>query len=168
MEINAVKLFREKCEVAMAKVQTIEEFRATDPMVDFVFKVGRELFDRPLDQQSPDRLLQLGGKLVGAFPYLGQMSARARAERDIYSQKLDETEKEIMIKLLDSDYKVTQARAEVAIEVMPIKDIVTFKEAQKNQWENITEACQSMVMFCQSALRVKEGERFSSSRVQNQ
>lgn len=165
---NVVELFKAKCETAMNKISKLEEFRQSDPMVDFVFKVGRELFDTPLDRQSPDKLLHYGGKLVGAYPYLGQKSSYARAERDVYEAKLKETEKELFLTMVDGKYKVTEIKARVSAEVEIISEFVLQKEAEKNQWENITEACQAMFSFCQSALRVKEGERFSSGRMHNQ
>jgi len=136
-------------------------------MVDFVFKVGRELFDTPLDRQTPDKLLHYGGKLVGAYPYLGQKSSYARAVRDVYEHKLKEVEKELFMSHVDGKYKVTEIKAKVSAEVSDIAEYVLQKEAEKNQWENITEACQAMFSFCQSALRVKEGEKYASSRMQN-
>lgn len=163
---NVVELFKAKCETALAKIQNLQEFRESDPMVDFVFKTGRELFEIPLDRQTPDRLLMNGGKLVGAYPYLGQKMSRARAERDVYEHKLKEVEKELFLTYVDGKYKVTEIKARVSAEVAVISEYVLQKEAEKNQWENITDACQAMFSFCQSALRVKEGERFSSSRMQ--
>jgi hypothetical protein len=151
----------------MAKITTLNQFRDEDPMVDFVFKVGRELFDTPLDKQTPDRLLHYGGKLVGAYPYLGQKSSYARAERDVYEAKLKETEKELFLSMVDGKYKVTEIKARVSAEVEILTEFVLQKEASKNQWEHITEACQAMFSFCQSALRVKEGEKYSSSRMHN-
>lgn len=164
---NVVELFRAKCETAMSKIQKLDEFRASDPMVDFVFKVGRELFETPLDRQTPDRLLHYGGKLVGAYPYLGQKSSYARAERDVYENKLKEVEKELFLNYVDGKYKVTEIKARISAEVSIVSEFVLQKEAEKNQWENMTEACQAMFSFCQSALRVKEGEKFSSNRMHN-
>lgn len=165
---DAMTLFKDKAESAMAKISSLQEFRDADPMVDFVFKVGRELFEMPLDRQTPDRLLQQGGKLVGAYPYLGQKMAYARARRDVYEAKLKEVEKELFLRYVNDRYKVTEVKARVSEEVQSITELVLQMEAEKNQWENITEACQAMFSFCQSALRVKEGERFASSRMHQQ
>ena len=164
---NVLELYKAKCDTALKKIQNLEDFRASDPMVDFVFRVGRELFDIPLDKMTPDRLLQQGGKLVGAYPYLGQKSSYARAQRDVYEHKLKEVEKELFLSMVDGKYKVTEIKAKVSAEVEVISEYVLQKEAEKNQWEHITEACQAMFSFCQSALRVKEGERFSSKRMQD-
>ena len=168
-ENNAVSIFKQKCETALTKINNLQQFRESDPMVDFVFKIGRELFDTPLDKLTPDHLLRIGGKLTGAYAYLGQKSSYARAERDVYEQKLNETEKELTLKYLNDEagYKVTKIKAMVVAEVDELKEFVIQKDASKNQWENITDATDKMVSFIQSAIKVKEGERFSSSRLQN-
>lgn len=169
LESNGVRTFREKTQIAMARIKTLDAFRETDTMVDLVFTLGRRLFSEPLDKMNVGNLLTMGGKLTGAYAYLGQMSARARAERDVYRQKLDEVEKELMLDhLRDGKYKVTQARAHIAKEVTEIQELVNLKEAEKNQWENVTEATSTMIMFIQSAIKVKENEKFSASRMHNQ
>ena len=167
-ESKAVAIFRAKCESAMAKINNYKQWEEQEEMVHEVMEAGRTLFQKPLDKMSPDTLLRIGGRLVGSFGYLGQRSAYARAERDVYEQKLSETEKELVLKYLtNTDYKVTEARAKVSADVEELKEFVIQKETAKNQWEAITEACQVMAMFCQSALKVKEGERFASSRMSN-
>ena len=169
LESNGVKTFREKTQIAMARIKSLDAFRESDPMVDLVFATGRRLFQEPLDRMSVGNLLTTGGKLTGAYAYLGQMSARARAERDVYRQKLDEVEKELMMEhLKDGKYKVTQARAQISQQVAEIQELVNLKEAEKNQWENVTEATNTMIMFIQSAIKVKENEKFSASRLHNQ
>lgn len=165
VESDAVRSFKEKCETALRSVSDVQQFRDEDTMIDFVFKCGRELFDTPLDQHNLDRLLRTGGKLTGAYVYLGQKSARARAERDVYAQKRDEHEKQRLLELLHAGVKVTEARAAVSGEIVELNDFVVRKDISKNQWENITEATEKMVSFIQSAIRVKEGERYQSSKV---
>lgn len=167
-ETSAISQFRERCELALAEVKDIEHFRESDVMVNYVFTIGRELFDTPLDQHNTDGLLRRGGKLAGAYVYLGQQSAYARAERDVYAQKADEHDKAVMLELIhDKDMKVTEARATAKEVCAPMKEIAIQKDVAKNQWENITEATEKMVSFIQSAIKVKEGERYQSSRVQD-
>ena len=166
--------FQQKCEVAMSQIPNYREWEAQKDdegkMVHEVLQAGRALFDKPLDQWSPDALIRLGGRLAGAFGYLGQMSAYARAERDVYAQKLSETEKSLTLEYLSEDkkYKVTEVRARVEGDVQELQELVIQKEAKKNQWENLLEACRTMIMFTQSALKSKEGERYQSSRTNNQ
>ena len=169
-ESRAVSIFRKKCEDAMAEINTYKQWEDEEEMVHEVMEAGRTLFGTPLDKMSPDILLRIGGRLVGSYAYLGQKSAYARAERDVYEAKLDESEKERISQILKTDpkYKVTQARADVAIEFSEMREFVIQKETAKNQWEKITDACQVMTMFCQSALKIKECERFASSRMHNQ
>lgn len=158
---SAVAIFRAKCDTAMSRIKNLSQFRESDAMVDYVFKVGRNLFDTPLDQMPPDSLIRTGGKLTGAFGYLGQKSSYARAERDVFEQKASEVSKEIVLKnLSDGRYKVTEAKARAELEIAELTEFVIQKEAEKNQWENIVEATQAMVSFIQSAIKVKESERY--------
>ena len=136
-------------------------------MVDFVFKIGHVLFDTPLDRQNTDQLIRDGGKLTGAYVYLGQQSSYARAQRDIYAQKASEMEKERLLELIEGGTKVTEARSKVAAEMSELQEFVIQFDAAKNQWENITEATEKMVSFIQSAIKVKEGERYHSRTLQD-
>lgn len=155
--------FRDKTQEAMKKISDVDGFRASDTMVDYVFKIGRELFDTPLDQHSTAKLIRDGGRLTGVYAYLGQQSAYARAQRDVYQQKALEVEKERLIEHMRAGTKITEARAKVQLEVAELNEFVIEKEIGKNQWENITDAVEKMVSFIQSAIKVKEGERFQNS-----
>lgn len=157
-----IEKFKQQAEEAMANITDLDEFRVLDTMVNFVFIIGKELFEHPLDQQGEDWLVKTGGKLTGAFAYLGQKSARARAERDVYEQKRDEMLAGLILEYVGSDYKVTEARAKAKGEMVEIEDLLIRKEAEKNQWEHIVTACDRMTSFIQSALKVKQGERFKS------
>lgn len=165
--LNIVNYFKDKCEKSLEQIGNYNDFRSSDVMVDFVFATGKSLFEQPLDKLPLHSLLNRGGKLVGAFPYLGQKSARARAERDVYLSKFKEVEKELFLTLVDKKYKVTEVKAKVSKELEILNDFVMIKEAQKNQWENITEACQAMFSFCQTAVRIKESEQFTSNKFVN-
>lgn len=161
---SAVGMFKDKCTATLSSVKSLQEFRESDSMVDYVVTVGRSLFDTPLDQHSTDSLLRIGGKLTGAFAYLGQQAARARAERDVYEQKAKEVEKALVLQYVGHQYKVTEAKARASEEMVDIQELVIAKEAEKNQWEAIVTATQTMIMFIQSAIKVKENERYSTSR----
>lgn len=167
---SALTMFQRKVSMAVERIPDIKKFRESDEVVDYVLTVGSDLFKRPLDQHGVDELLRTGGRLVGGFAYLGQKAAYARAMRDINEQKSSEVEKHLVIATLamNSGYKVTQARAEVALEIEELKQIVITLDAEKNQWESIVEACDRMVSFVQTAIRVKEGERFKSHRIGDQ
>lgn len=166
-EGNAIRIFRAKCDTALQKINNLQQFRDSDAMVEYVVATGRSLFDHPLDQHTVDSLLRIGGKLTGAYAYLGQLAARARAERDVYEQKHDEVEKELVLKYVGEKYKVTEAKARASAEMEELAEFVIQKDAAKNQWEAIADACQTMIMFIQSAIRVKEGEKYAGKRMHN-
>ncbi len=152
----------------MAKIKDVPDFRKSDEIVEYVIFQGSELFRSPLDQKTTDYLVRVGGKLSGAYAYIGQKSAHARARRDVYAQKLSEVEKELTLQYLKDQkgYKVTMVRAMVVAEVQELQEFVIQAETEKNQWENVLEACERMIGFVQSAIKVKEGERFASKRSQ--
>ena len=169
VESKAITMFRAKCETVMAEISNYKKWEDEEEMVHEVMEAGRTLFSRPLDKMPPNTLLNIGGRLVGSFGYLGQRSSYARAERDVYEAKLDELEKTRISQILklDPKYKVTQARADVAIEFAEMREIVIQKETAKNQWEKITEACSSMIMFIQSAMKTKNSEQYTSNQLHN-
>jgi len=156
---TAIDVFNAKTQVQLSKMGILEDFRKKEEMVDFVFKIGRALFEKELDRQSEGWLLSVGGKLTGCLAFFGQRASRARAERDVYAKTKKEIEGDLMLGRLDAEYKVTQARAEVRKEIEELEKLVIEKECEKNQWENITDATQTMISFIQSALKIKKSER---------
>jgi len=166
VESDAARSFRMKVEAALKQVKSVADFRKSDEIVDYVITQGSELFRTRLDQQDTSYLVRVGAKLSGAYAWLGQQAAYARAERDVFEQKLGEVEKELTLKYLNNEagYKVTKVRALIAADVQELKNFVIMKEATKNQWENILAACEKMVGFVQSAIKVKEGERFTNTK----
>lgn len=157
---RAMTMFREKTNIAISRMKNLEEFRDSDPMVDFVFATGRSMFDKPLDQMAPQWLINTGGRLTGVYAYLGNKAARARAQRDIYEQKRDEVMARISLDEYPETEKITVARAKAKVEVAEIDEIVSIMEYEKNNYENIMQATQTMIVFLQSAIKVKEGERY--------
>lgn len=167
-EARAVTMFRRKTQKAMAKIESLDEFKASDAMVKYVFDIGRSMFDTDLDRLAEPWLIKTGGRLTGVYAYLGNRASRARAERDVYLQKSEEVEAELMVEYLqDGEYKVTGARAQIKVECAELREFVTLKELEKNNFENLLAATDKMVSFIQSAIKVKEAERFKSKMGDN-
>jgi len=164
---RAVRVFQEKTQKALAKIESLDEFRESDEMIDYVFKVGGWLFSEDLDALGEPLLVRTGGRLTGVYAYLGNKASRARGERDVFEQKREEVVSELMLEFLDSDYKVTEARARAKNQVAELDDLVAFKEVQKNNYENILNATDKMISFIQSAIRVKESERYRGKMQDN-
>ena len=163
-----IKRFRKRCEAALAKIKNPDEFRQSNTMVDYVFKVGSTMFSERLDAKTVDYMVRVGGRLSGAYVYLGQQSSFARGKRDTYLQKSEEVEKERLLEVMSRGIKVTEARAMIAEELSEVKELVIDADIEKNQWENILEACDKMISFIQSGIKVKEGERRMSGRMGDQ
>lgn len=159
-ETRGMKLFRKKTERSLSRIQQPEDFRQSDKQIDWVFKVAEFLFEKDLDQYNEAWLVRHGGRLTAVYAYLGNYASRARAERDVYEQKRDEVLGELMLELLDGDYKVTEARSRAKVEVAEIDDLVVEKEMEKNNYEHLLNAIDKLVSFMQSAIRVRESERY--------
>ena len=164
---HATKIFEEKCKIALAKIPNQDEFRAMDKMIDFVFATSHELYKRDLDVVDEGWLIRKGGRLTSVYAYLGNVAARTRAERDIFEQKIKEVRSELMEDYLDSDYKVTQVKSIIDGEVSEIVDLLTLKELDKNNIENLMSAIDKMVSFIQSALRMKLSEKYKGNSMQD-
>lgn len=157
------KTYRQQAEEAISEIKTLDEFRAQEREIDFVFKVAEKLFSTDLDILDEGWLLRHGGRLTGVYAWLGNKSARARAERDVYAQKLEEVESRLTAALLaNGEYKVTEARARVKIETADLASVVTIKNMEKNNYEHLLTATDRMVSFIQTALATKRAEQYKS------
>ncbi len=166
-ESKAMAIFRAKTELAMARIKDLKQFRESDTMVDFVFKIGREMFDKDLDTMDTAWLINTGGKLTAIYAYLGNKASYARAQRDVYEQKRDEVSARISLEEYPDTEKITVAKAKAKLQVTELDEMVTIAESEKNNMENLMWATDKMVGFLQSAIKVKEGERFRSNAMQD-
>jgi len=113
-------------------------------------------------------LLRAGGRLSGIYTYLGNYASRARAERDVYEQQLEEELNKLTTELYgEAESKITLSRTRAKQMIAPLEKILIIKENEKNNYENLMSATQSMISFIQSAIKVKQGERFISGRLQD-
>ncbi len=161
-----VKDFRKSVDEAISKIKSLEQFRESDNMVDYVFKIGREMFDKPLDIRSVAWLIDTGGRLTGVYAYLGNKASRARAIRDIYEQKIDEETAKITIEAYrDADSKIMLSKAIAKKQVAELREFLVIAEQEKNNWENLLAATEKLISFAQSAIKVKESERFRSNQM---
>jgi len=157
--------FQEEYKKRVEQISNLEKFRKEDEMVDFIFKLGRELFDKKIDQIGGEWLINYGGKAVGAHCYLGVKSAELRAKRDILQQQLEENEKTLMLDFKAQGLGITEARAEAKIAVKDLEFELIKAEQDKNNFEHITRATEKMISFIQSVLKQKQNEKSSSSQL---
>lgn len=157
-----VKEYHAAVERALEQTRSVSVLREVDPQVDYVFKTGAWLFDQELDRMAIPTLLRIGGKLTGIYGYLGNLAARARAERDVYTQKLEEVEARLAVETLSDDpkYKVTLMRANIKEQTADLKGYVIAKEYEKNNYEHVLSACDRMVSFIQTAISQKKAEAY--------
>lgn len=162
-ESSTVTMFKEKCEESMARIKNLQQFRDSDKMVDEVFKIGRWLFDTDLDLVAETTLVTIGGKLTGIYAYLGNITARARAERDVWEQKKDEVVAEKSLKQYANSGKITLAKQYAKLAASELETLVIEKEYDKNNYEALLSATDRMLSFIQSALRIKGSEKYRTA-----
>ena len=147
---------KKKAEIALSQLE-----KMNDKYTDYIKAVGQKLFSIPLDELSGDQLAQYGLKLSGVYTYLLNISAKKRAERDFYEQLYDEAYNDAYLEYKGEE-NVTNARAKAQRDCSDIQKVVIAKDYEKNDLENLIKACERLTSFIQSAMRVKEGERFKS------
>ena len=153
MKIDTIK---KKAEIALSQLE-----KMNDKYIDYIKAVGKKLFSIPLDKLPGDQLAQYGLKLSGVYAYLLNISAKKRAERDFYEQLYDEAYNDAYLEYKGEE-NVTNARAKAQRDCSDIQKVVIAKDYEKNDLENLIKACERLTSFIQSAMRVKEGERFKS------
>lgn len=158
-----IQIFKEKCEESMSQIKDLKQFRESDKMVDEVFKTGRWLFDTDLDVVGEATLVTLGGRLTGIYAYLGNMTARARAERDVWEQKKEEVIAEKSLAQYSKSGKITLAKQHAKLAAAELDIFVIQKEHEKNNFENILNATDRMLSFIQSALKIKGSEKYRTN-----
>jgi uncharacterized protein YcfJ len=165
--MDTLQNFKEQVQETLSQIRGIEEYKE-DKLIKYVFDCADYLIGHKLDEMNEGDLITMGGKLAGTYAYLGNMVAKARTERDVYQQQLEEEKAKITVNLYsECESKITLSKARAKIEVSPIEKMLTIKESEKSNIENITGACQTIIMFFQSAMRTKQGERFLSGQMQD-
>lgn len=160
--------FDEKIEKTISAIEDTEDFKNKDKLIKNVFEISDWLINKNLDELNEGTLLRAGGRLSGIYTYLGNWASRARAERDVYEQQIGEELNKLTTELYsEAEGKITLSRARAKEMVAPLEKILIIKENEKNNYENLMNACQSMISFIQSAIKVKQGERFISGRIQD-
>ena len=160
--------FNQKVSNTISNIMSVDDFKSTDPLIKNVFDIADWVINKKLDEMSESELLRAGGRLSGIYTYLGNWASRARAERDVYEQQLSEELNRLTTEFYgDAESKITLARARAKSEVKDLEKLVIIKENEKNNYENIMNSTQSMISFIQSAIKIKQGERFIGSRLQD-
>jgi len=162
------KQFDESVSKTLSMCEDLNTFKEKDEHIAKVFEISDWLIGKDLDIMSENDLLRGGGRLSGIYTYLGNWTSRARTERDVYEQQLSEVLNKLTTDLYgESGEKITLARARAKQEVSDLEKLVIIKESEKNNYENLMNATQSMISFFQSAIKVKQGERYLGRNIQD-
>lgn len=160
--------FDKSIEETLSFVEDLETFKSKDKLIKNVFDISDWLINKNLDELDESTLLRAGGRLSGIYTYLGNFASRARVERDVYEQQLGEELNKLTTEFYgEAENKITLSRARAKQMVGSLEKLLIIKESEKNNYENLMNACQSMISFIQSAIKVKQGERFISNKLQD-
>lgn len=158
-ESAAMNMYRERLDEAMESIE-VDDVRKDD-LVDYIFKIGNKLHSQNLDEMSLDTLMRIGGRLTGIYSSISNKASYARARRDISENKMEDIKSELMISNYGkSDNKVTLSRAKTKVQMKGIKEEVAKIEREKRDYENALKACETMISFIQSAIRVKQSNMY--------
>lgn len=152
----------------MLNIKTLDEMKKEDNMVAEVYRISREVFDKDLDTMALPFLISNGGRLASIRAYLGNKYARARAERDFLEQKRDE-----VLNRLTSEYygeaenKITLARSRAKQETSDIEELIVVAEFNKKSMEELLNSLDRLIGFIQSAIKVKQGERYTGRQLED-
>jgi len=152
-----IETAKKKAKLSLEQLDKME-----DKYTKYVKSTASSLFNKGLDSISADQLAEYGTKLSGVYAYLLNKSAEKRAERDTYEQLYDEAYNDAYLEYKSNDNNVTDARAKAQRDCADIKKVVVAKNYEKNDIENLIRACERLTSFIQSAIKVKEEEKYKN------
>lgn len=155
--------FQEKIEATLKKIKSLEEFRKSDVMVGYVLEIASSMFKHSLASIGPGNLVQIGGKMAGAHAYLAQIESRLDAESRVYEQKFEEMRMELELRYYKDTNKIMHARSQAKLELNELAELVIVKKSERDNFHYVVAAAERLVGFIQSAIRVKEGERYQAN-----
>lgn len=141
------------------KMQTLNEFEKSDESVGQIFKIAREILERPGNMVSVPWLLQNGGKLAAYYGYLAVKGSEAWAEYKMAEVAFKEVRDALMLALKNEKATVTEAKASAGRETAYVEVDVISREKRSRDYEAAARWCQSMLSFIQSTMRQLESER---------
>ena len=162
---KAMSLFKKKTEAALAKVQNPEELKKKHEVIKYIFDTADWVFTQQLDAVPEHTLVRYGGKMTGAYVFIGTLANEARLKRDIYVEKREEIINELTVQKYFDSEKITLARAEAKKEAAVLNDFIIAADYEKNNFETLVYACDKTVSFLQSAIKVKQGERYKDKQL---
>lgn len=158
---ETLQQFQKSVKASMLNIKTLDEMRKEDKMVDEVYRVSREIFDKDLDTMALPFLISNGGRLASIRAYLGNKYARARAERDFLEQKKDEVLNRLTAEYYgEAENKITLARSRAKQETADIEELIVISEFEKKSMEELLNSLDRLIGFIQSAIKVKQSDNF--------
>lgn len=146
-------------EASLDRVEDLEDLKA-DEHIQYIFDISEWLFDNHLDNIPEDKLVRVGGKLAGIIAFLGDRQIDARAEREAWKSNKEDVYSRVLTEQHEKVNKTTIAREKAKQAVSDAQDVVNAKDAYYRKIKNVVNAAERMLVFIQSAIKVKNSERY--------
>lgn len=159
---SQLREFKQSVEASMMNIQSLDDFKNDDKMVMMVYDISRDIFEHDLDTMSMSWLISNGGRLSSVRAYFGNRYAESRAKADMLEQKRDEEVNKRSTLYYGEENKITLARARAKEETSEIGELIVVAEFEKKRMEELLNSLDRLIGFIQSAIKVKQSERFTS------
>jgi hypothetical protein len=158
MKNDSLNIYKNKLNKLIDKLETLEVWKEKDNLIKYVFEQAKWFQTYQLDKQDTDKLLGIGGRLVGAYAFLEAKSSEKMVISKLAELSCKEVKDSLMISLKDDDTTITEARAKAQSQMQEAELDVLLKELEYKRYHAATQGAVNMVIMCQVVLKSKNYE----------
>lgn len=142
----------------MRKMQTLKQFEQSDELVNKVFLICRQIFERKGDVQNIEWLLQRGTELAAYFGILEGRANEAWGDYKVAEIAFKSVKEALMLGLrgVGKVGTVTEAKAQANQSMGEVEVDCIAREQRAKNYATAAKMCDRMVSFIQTTLRQKE------------
>jgi len=167
MENKSFNIYTNRLKKLMGKLETLEVWKEKDKLIKFIFKQAKWFQSFQLDTQDVKSLLEIGGRLVGAYAYLEAKTSERMVAAKLAELSCRDVRDSLMISLKDDNTTITEARAKAQHEMQEAELDVLLRELEHKRYYAATQGAMNMVIMIQSVVKAK-GYEHSSSKLQKE
>ncbi len=147
----------------MIKIETIQDLKSKDQMIQDIFTAADFLYKNDLANISEDNLAKMLGRITGIYAYMESLVTEKRAERDIQENYLKQLKDLGVLAILsEGGYKVTEAKAKVNSDLKEESEKMIIAEANKDRQERLAKICSSLISIIQTTLALRRSNKMVS------
>ncbi len=165
--MKTLDIYQNRLNKLLEKLEDLETWKQKDKMINYVFEQAQWFQKFQLDNQTPDRLLRAGGRLVGCYTSLEAKAGEKEVIYRLAEMTCKEVRDSLMVSFKSDSTTITEARARAQSEVQDAELDVCLKKLEHERYKAATKGAMSMATMVQTALRAK-GYQQTSTGLQNQ